>query len=270
MSTLSCVAERPAASRRLSYLGFGEPNCWKNALLAGLTSGARALIARHIDERDLREGTCLWEAGDPIGHVYFPISGMVSILVDPGKGHGIEVATIGREGAAGIPRAADTGNATTRAVTQIPGRFASIPVSAFLDAARQSREIRGLAAAADNWMLLQAQQLAACNAAHTAEARLCRWLALTSDAIASEMIPVTQEAIGQVLGIRRTTVTLLAQQMQTLGLISYRRGHILIRNRAGLEAGACHCCSVLGRARQPSRSVSGDGSGEKAQVAAAD
>jgi CRP-like cAMP-binding protein len=117
-----------------------------------------------------------------------------------------------------------------------------------------------MAAVCNSWLLLQAQQIAACNAVHSADARFCRWLARASDVLSSEVIPVTQEAIAQALGIRRTTATLIAQQLQVKGAISYSRGRIVIRDRAALRAGACDCCHALGRARWPSELLrNGDG-----------
>jgi CRP-like cAMP-binding protein len=225
-----------------------------NALMDALSPGARALLDRHADEREFGEGTTLWNAGESIGQVYFPLSGMISILVSPGHGSGIEVAAIGRESAAGVGLARDGGHANMRAVVQVRGRFMCLPVHVFTAAQQQSEEIEKAAAAIDRWLLLQAQQTAACNAVHPAEARFCRWLLRASAATASDLIPITQETIGQLLGIRRTTVTLIAQQMQSTGLISYRRGHIALRDRARLEAAACECHAALNRARSHSRS----------------
>lgn len=225
----------------------------RNALLASLSQDAGACLDRHLHEEEFSAGATLWNAGEPIDRAYFPISGMISILVGSGNGHDIEVAAVGREGAAGIPSTADVGSPITRAVTQVRSRLISISAQAFTAALRQNEEVRHLAAVARHWLLLQAQQLAACNAIHAADARFCRWLLRASDATASDMVPITQETIGQLLGIRRTTVTLIAQQMQSAGLISYRRGHIAIRDRAALEAGACICYGTLSRAQRPSK-----------------
>src|SRR5258707_14313795 len=101
-------------------------------------------------------------------------------------------------------------------------------------------------------LLAQSQQLAACTAVHPADARFCRWLLQSAERVEGEVIPSTQETIAQALGIRRTTVTLIAQGLQMEGMISYRRGKIRIRNREGLRTAACDCCAALGRANWPS------------------
>lgn len=97
----------------------------------------------------------------------------------------------------------------------------------------------------------EAQQIAACNAAHDAPARLCRWLLQTSDRIGSDYLPLTQELMGQMLGVRRTTVTLLAQSLQRKGVIQYRRGHIQILDRKQLEHYACECYAVMQQEKLP-------------------
>jgi CRP-like cAMP-binding protein len=221
-------------------------------LLAGLTPKALAELQSVWREEQFSEGAKLWNAGDRIGHVIFPASGTVSIRVPTKDGFGIEVAGIGPEGAVGFHDEEGLPPAATQAAVQIPGRFITIPTQAFHAAVHRNEEIRQMAAVCNSWLLLQAQQIAACNAVHSADARFCRWLARASDVLSSEVIPVTQEAIAQALGIRRTTATLIAQQLQVKGAISYSRGRIVIRDRAALRAGACDCCHALGRAHWPS------------------
>jgi CRP-like cAMP-binding protein len=129
----------------------------------------------------------------------------------------------------------------TQAVTHTSGRFLCMPSQEFAAAARQSAEIHHAAALCTNWVLLQSQKIAACNAVHPADARLCCRLRRASDALAEETVPLTQEMLADALGIRRTTATMIAQQIQMRGMISYSRGKIVIRDRAGLEAAACDC-----------------------------
>jgi CRP-like cAMP-binding protein len=228
-------------------------NASRNSLLDAMPAKTLSKLNNHFRELDYPEGTALWDAGDQVRQVVFPVSGTISIRVPTNDGHGIEVATIGREGAVGFH---DDGlPSVTQAVVQAPGRFISIPAQAFSAAAQKDEEIRRLADICNGWLLLQSQQTAACNAIHAADARFCRWLLRASDALGADTVLVTQEAIAQALGIRRTTVTLIAQQLQLRGAISYRRGRVAIRDRANLQAAACDCHHKLDRSRWPSELV---------------
>jgi CRP-like cAMP-binding protein len=180
------------------------------------------------------------------------MSGTISIRVLARDGNGIEVATIGPEGAAGFHDAANTIPVLTQAVVQASGRFATISAAAFQGAAQGCDELRRLAALCKAWLLLQSQLTAACNAAHSADARFCRWLLRMSEALDLDCIRVTQEAIAEALGLRRTTVNLIAQQLQRKGAISCGRGKIVIRDRGNLRSAACGCYPMLGRNQWPS------------------
>jgi CRP-like cAMP-binding protein len=223
----------------------------RNWLLAVLSVDAARLLGRHLQETEIREGALLWDVGADGGRIFFPISGIISVRVPAGNGHGIDVATIGPEGAAGFHEGAGSVPVWTQAVVQAPGRFATISAAAFQGAATEFAELDQLAAVCKAWLLLQSQRAALCNAVHSADARFCRWLLRTSDAIGLDIVRVTQEAIAEALGIRRTTANLIAQQLQWKGTISCGRGKIAIRDRAGLQSAACECYSVLGRSHWP-------------------
>jgi CRP-like cAMP-binding protein len=139
----------------------------------------------------------------------------------------------------------------------VSGRFARIPGGAFGAAVRENQEVGRLAAACDEWLVRQSQQTAACNTAHSADRRFCRYLLRTADALGGDIIPLTQEMIAQSLGIRRTTATLIAQDLQQRGAISYRRGKIIIQDRVRLQAGACDCYAMLSRRYWPSARLAG-------------
>jgi CRP-like cAMP-binding protein len=223
-----------------------------NLLLAELSPKALSEIQNRLRVEDFTIGTMLWEAGAPIGQVVFPVSGAISIRVTTKQGNGIQVAIVGPESGVGFPQELAGPTSITRAEVQVPGRFATIPAPVFAAAARRNEEIRRLTAVCHHWMLVQSQQMAACNASHSADARFCRWLLRASDTLALSIIPVTQEVIAEALGIRRTTATLIAQQLQMHGIISYSRGRIMIRDRAGLQAAACDCAQALGHGHWPS------------------
>jgi CRP-like cAMP-binding protein len=170
---------------------------------------------------------------------------MISIRVPMPDGHAIEVANIGRREAAGFYEQAGRSPALTQGVVAVSGRFARISGFAFGTAVRESPEIGSLAAACDSWILRQSQQTAACSAAHPASRRFCSYLLRASDVLAADVIPLTQETIAQSLGIRRTTATLIAHTLQLRETISYRRGKIIISDRAQLKAAACDCYAML-------------------------
>jgi CRP-like cAMP-binding protein len=231
----------------------------RNAVLAGLSPRAFAVLEPHLRHRDFAEGSVLWDAGVPTERVYFPLSGIISVVLPVKDGVGIEVASVGREAAAGLGYGSGQFRSVTQGMTLISGTFSYVLASALANAARQNEEIARVTAICCDWLLAQSQQLAACNAVHPADARFSRWLLQSAERIEGEVIPSTQETIAQALGIRRTTVTLIAQGLQMEGMISYRRGKIRIRNREGLRTAACDCCSALGRANWPAEQFTKSG-----------
>jgi Crp-like helix-turn-helix protein len=227
----------------------------RNAVLAALSLSAFSVLEPHLRHRDFQERCVLWRAGEPLDRVYFPWSGMIAITLPIGINIGIEVASVGREGAAGIDYGVGQSTSMTQGVTQMAGTFSYMPASSFASAARKNAEIGRLAAVCCNWLLIQSQQTAACNAVHPADARFCRWLLQCGERVDGDVITSTQEAIGRALGIRRATVTLIARDLQMAGIISYRRGKIEIRDRDGLRSAACDCCAALGRRNRPSEQL---------------
>jgi CRP-like cAMP-binding protein len=232
---------RPAAGIPSVLTSAGE-----NAVLAALPAAVLSRLQKHLRWRNFTEGVVLWDVGEAPAQICFPRSGMISIRVPTSNGHGIEVANIGREGAAGFPREHGLMRTITQAVVQGTGQFACIAADHFAQLAREHETLTTLARCCDDWLLLQAQQIAACNTVHAADARFCRWLLRASEAIADDMVCATQEAIAEALGVRRTTATLIARRLQSIGAISYSRGKIAIRDRARLAATACDCHAALG------------------------
>jgi len=194
----------------------------------------------------------LWECGEAIHRVYFPISGIVSIVLPLRDGNCAEVANVGREGGAGMAYGPGR-RSPTRGFVQICGTISFMPASQFADAAAQSCEIASLMECCRDWLVLQAQQAATCNAVHTAEQRFSRWLLQCCEHTESNIVPLTQESLAQVLGLRRTTITLIAQGLQATGVVSCGRGRIIVNDPSGLRSAACDCCSALDRTHWPSR-----------------
>jgi CRP-like cAMP-binding protein len=209
-----------------------------NRFLATLPPHDFALLTPHLRTATFERGMILHDAGDEIERVYFPHSGMVSLVAVMQSGAGVETATIGRAGVIG----AGTGlgvKYTARVIVQLPGTAAWLSASQFHAAANGSQAIRDLIVHYSDLVLAQVQQSVACNVLHTMEGRLCRWLLQAHDCMDGRAIPLTQEFLGQMLGVRRTTVTIAAQLLQSGGLIRYRRGHIQILDRPALEELSC-------------------------------
>jgi CRP-like cAMP-binding protein len=224
----------PPVARQLEHGRF-------NRFLATLPPHDFSLLAPHLRAVTLDRGVMLQEMGEEIEHVYFPHTGMVSLVAVMRSGATVETATIGRWGVIGASAALGAKLAVARAVVQLPGAAAWISASHFHAAAGQSAAIRDLVVRYNDVLLAQIQQSVACNALHAMEARLCRWLLQTHDCIDGNAIPLTQEFLGQMLGVRRTTVTIAARLLQSAGLIRYRRGLIHILDRRAVEEIACEC-----------------------------
>lgn len=190
----------------------------------------------------LTRGDVLFDAGEDVTHSYFPGPGVVaSLVVTMSDGRVVEAATIGREGAVG--GIVSTGNkpAFARAVVQIGGSALKIETAALESAKERSGVIRDLFSRYADTLLAQTMQSVACNALHSLDARLCRWLLTTHDRVDSDEIALTQEYLAEMLGVQRTTVSGVARLLQERGLISYSRGRVVILDRAAIEQSACEC-----------------------------
>jgi CRP-like cAMP-binding protein len=212
-----------------------------NLLLASLPPENMAALVPHLRVVQLPQETVLFEAGDTIKAIYFPHTGIVSIVVDLASGETIETAMIGRDSLVGGSAALDDDIALNRAVVQVAGVASVVDVGTFRGLAQQSHTFHATMARHRQFILAQAQQSAACNAAHTLEARLSRWLLRCRDLLGSDDIHLTQEFLGEMLGARRTSVTLVASALKQAGFIRYRRGHISVIDVEGLRDSACEC-----------------------------
>ncbi len=219
----------------------------RNLLLAALPAQDFALLAPHLKDVVLEQGAILQEQGDRIDQVYFPRDGIISLLAVMRQGDAIETATIGYEGAVGSFGGLSVRRSHTRAVVQVGGIAQRIAATPFRKAAEDSEAIRGMIVCYAEMLLIQVQQTAACNALHAVEARLSRWLLQARDRLESNTVKLTHEFLSQMLGVRRTTVTVVANVLQQAGLIRYHRGQIEIVDRIGLEARACECYAAIRR-----------------------
>jgi CRP-like cAMP-binding protein len=216
-----------------------------NHVLASLSAADIGELAPHLRFIELPQETVLFEAADSISQVFFPHAGIVSLVVDLATGEMIEAAMIGREGVIGGLAALDTGMSVTRAVVQVAGAASTLEVERVRHLARHSAAFRATLIRHEQVLLAQSQQSAACNAVHTLEARLSRWLLRCRDLIGSEDIVLTQEFLAQMLGVRRTSVSIVANTLQQAGFIKYRRGHIRVLSLDGLRESACECYETV-------------------------
>jgi CRP-like cAMP-binding protein len=217
----------------------------ENRLLRRLGSDDLSRLEPNLKQIPLPRGMVVHAQGASIEHVYFPLSGMVSILAVMRTGEQIETAIIGREGVIGASIGSDGSYSAGQATVQIEGSAWQVPAQKFLELYKMSEPFRTLMNRFQNVILLQAQQSAACHSLHTVEARLCRWLLQSQDTTGSDMVPLTQEFLSHMLGVQRTSVSLCAHTLQKAGLIQYRRGRIKILDRDGLKESACECYDVV-------------------------
>jgi CRP-like cAMP-binding protein len=209
----------------------------KNRILRQLLVDEIKSIQPWLTMVPLRSNVVLHEHGGPIEQIYFPLSGMVSLLAIMQSGEAIETGIVGADGLLG-------GDAP-QATVQMDGAALTMPKAQFLEAYNAHPHLRNLVNRYQSILLMQAQQNAACHALHSVRSRFCRWMLQSQDMIGSDTFILTQEFLSHMLGVRRNTVSVEAHSMQQAGLIQYRRGHITILNRDGLEECACECYSVI-------------------------
>lgn len=217
------------------------PDALDNTLLAALPPADFKLLSPHLTTLSLDQGHRLAEAGDEIEQVFFPHTGMISLLAVMKDGRAIETSTVGREGMVGAMAGLGLHATLVRFVVQIPLSLSQISAVQFRKAVAASDGLRNLCVLSNEVILAQAQITAACNAVHSVEQRFCRWILQSGEHAGSDIVPLTQEFLAGMLGVRRTSVTDVAQKMQDAGLIRYRRGVIEIVDRKRVEAVACEC-----------------------------
>ena len=213
----------------------------KNNLLASLNSEDLESLLPHLEPVSLEKGALLYDPGDEIDTVYFPENAVISLMTLMHSGEAIESATIGREGALGLLAALNPRQSLSRAIVQVAGKANRIPAARVGEALRVCPRIAELVQLHSDALFGHAIQSVACNALHSVEARFCRWLLSCHDRIDSNRISLTQEFLADMLGVQRTTVTVVARTLQAAGLIRYSRGVVDVLDRAGLEAIACEC-----------------------------
>lgn len=212
-----------------------------NRLLALLPAEEVEMLRRHSEVIPLRHGQHAIVPDEPIPHVHFPLSCLLSMVTTMEDGATVESGSIGREGVAGVPVVLNAGQTTMPTFCQIPGDAVRVRAEFVREVYERSAEARRIINRYVHTVIVVGSQSAACNALHRVEARMCRWLLMSSDGIASDEVNLTQEYLAAMLGVRRPGVTEVAGKLRAEGLIEYSRGSIRILDRDGMERLACEC-----------------------------
>ena len=223
------------------------PQSSQNRLLEMMPPSDLAQLRPHLHKVTLDYKMPLCEANEPIRDVYFPISGVASLVNVMANGFATEVGTIGNEGVVGIPIVLGDTVGPTNVYIQVPGVGLRLKANILKDLLERSTPSRTLMLHYVHAFFNQVAQSAACNTAHKIEQRCCRWLLMSHDRMQSDKFPLTQEFVAMMLGVKRTSVSAAAQKLKALNLVQYDRGHATILDRAGLERHSCECYSVSKR-----------------------
>ncbi len=221
------------------------PHPQVNRLLGALPPEDLEAILPHLTVMALSVKQMVYEVDKPITQVYFPLSGVFSMLAMADEGECIEVGTIGSEGMVGLPIFLGATTAPTLSFSQVPGYAACMEAEVFKNEVRRRPAFHQLMHRYTQALFNQIAQGSACNRHHEMRLRLARWLLMTQDRAGAESFPLTQEFMAQMLGVRRATASEAAKELQEAGLISYQHGMITIVDRAGLEAAACSCYRII-------------------------
>lgn len=213
----------------------------ENWLLSSLEPADFAVLEPKLETVELSSGQVLYETGATIDHAYFPHDAMVSLVTIMNDGGTVEMAVFGREGVVGFAGALTTRTSFGRYLVQLPGTASRMPIDKLMEAFDTRRDLRYLFFRYIEGLLAQTFRLTACNAVHGVEARCCRWLLTAHDRVARDELPLTHEFLAEMLGVQRPTVSIILRTLQTAGLITQRRGTIVISDRKGIEEAACEC-----------------------------
>jgi hypothetical protein len=212
-----------------------------NRILNALPQNIFAALQPHLRMVHLSFGEVVAEPELPVSLVYFPHMGVISLVVEMQVGDMIETAMVGRDGVVNATSSLDGKLALHKGLVQVEGAASVIASDTLRKFADEFPPFRSLLIRHEQVLLAQAQQSAGCNASHSVEARMCRWLLRIRDLTQSDEMKLTQEFLAQMLGVRRTSVSLVASTLQKAGWIRYRRGSIQLTDVDGLRSGACEC-----------------------------
>jgi CRP-like cAMP-binding protein len=222
-----------------------QPRAVANRLLSNLPEDEQGHLARLGETVRVEVGEVLYEPGQTVRHIYFPIDCLISLLAVAEGRMTLEVGSVGREGMIGASVVLGHELAQVRAVVQRAGRAVRIDAQQFRDAYARMEPLQRLLHRYTDTLLAQAIQIAVCSRFHVLEARLARSLLITRDRLQSDKFHLTHEFLAHALGVRRVGVTKAASALQNQKLISYSRGNIEILDASGLEAVSCRCYELV-------------------------
>jgi len=216
-----------------------------NGFLSSLTADDFELVRPHLRTADLTQELVLVEVEETLQRAYLPHRGVISLVVKLARGEHVQIAMVGRDSIFGAFSALGDSIALNSAVVLVPGVASTIDLDQLRAAAAQSAPLRTALARHGLAVYAQVQQTAGCNASHTVESRLARCLLQMRDLSCSDKLVLTQEAMAQMIGARRNSVSLVANTLQQANFIHYSRGHIEIINLDGLTRTACECYATV-------------------------
>ena len=236
---------QPAVERRLASVTKAPDDPRQNALLAALPTAEWERWLSQLEAVEMPLGKVLYESGSKMTHVYFPTTSIVSLLYVMEDGASAEIAVVGHEGIVGISLFMGGSSTPSRAVVQSAGLGYRLQASLMMQEFNRAGPVLHLLLRYTQALITQMAQTAVCNRLHSLDQQLCRWLLLSLDRLKSNDLVMTQELIANMLGVRREGVTAAAGRLQDAGLIRYRRGHIHVLDRPGLEKRTCECYAVV-------------------------
>ena len=219
----------------------------QNRLLAALPTAEFEPLVAHLERVPLLLGQMLYEPGGQLQHAYFPTTAIVSLHYVMESGASTESAGVGNEGVVGISLFMGGDTTPSSAVVQTAGHAYRLERRRLLQEFNRAGLLQRVLLRYTQALMTQMAQTAVCNRHHSIEQQLCRWLLLTLDRLPNSELVMTQELVASMLGVRREGITEAAGNLQRAGIISYRRGHIAVLDRAGLEKNACECYAVVSK-----------------------
>jgi CRP-like cAMP-binding protein len=217
---------------------------FKNRLLELCDDDDVERLSTHLEPVTLEYKRALYEPDRPIEWAYFPTSGVVSLVITMQNGAAAEVGTVGNEGMVGVPLLLGDDRTPASAYVQVPGSALRLRASVLVGELRRNGALRETLSRYVHAVLNQVALTAACNALHSVEQRCCRWFLMTHDRVQSDKFLLTQEFLGMMLGVQRTSVTSAANALRKRGIVDYRRGEVTILNRQEIEKCSCECYAV--------------------------
>ena len=240
-----CTAREPTRTGRSCKGMIALPNWPRNRLLLALPSNNLKRLMPELEQVRCQSEQVLTDADSSLDHIFFPDSGVVSVVAVYSDGSTIEMATVGREGCTGVQAIFGAKKSSVRLFVQIPGSAAKMPRAAFTRAMKSMPSFRGLMFGYVQAFLEQVMVSVACNGAHSLKERLARWLLMMRDRSDDDAMPITHNLLAEMLGVQRPTITNAAEELERAGLIKRGRQQVTILDRQGLIKASCECYQLV-------------------------